>query len=748
MSSVPLVRLLRPRSIAVVGASPEKTSIGGLLLANLQRFGYDGELHLVSRSRESVNGQRCFKSIDELPEGVDAAVLMVPQVAVCDAVEACGRRGIGGAVVFASGFAELGEAGQAEQRRLTAIAQRYGVALLGPNCLGFINFFGKIPLTFEPVQPPEYTSGPRVAIIAQSGAMSGNLRQAFVGKGLGVAFSVSTGNEAVLSTEDVLAELVEADDIDAFAVFVEMVRRPAEFLRVARRARELCKPIVLMHPGRSLRAREVAKSHTGAFAGDYQVMRALVEREGVVVVETMDELFDVTAILARYPTPVAEGKAVVSSNSGALRGVSIDLCEAVGLELATFQPETMAALARVLPDFITPDNPLDVTAMGMLHPEIFGQSSEAILADPGVGSLIVSVMGGSPAQQVLKGKSALPVLASSVKPVCFVMLGDAGPLGSEFMDLAMASKVPFLRSPDRAIRAMAHVHRYARLCAAAAQREVPAAGRLGAVQEEDLVEHEKGKLPGALGIGTPVGELRTVDGALGVIRVGTVDEVSGVMQAGPVAEYKGKRLLNTLGISTPAGGLACTVDEALRIAARIGYPVVIKAQADQLTHKSDVGGVAVGLPDAAALRLAWHSMKEQLAARCPELTLDGILVEAMAPSGLEMVIGGRRDPNWGVVMMAGLGGVWIEALRDVRLFAPDMTQAQVVAELSKLKGARLLSGLRGSAPVDVAAVAQALRQLAGLMLANPQISEVDVNPLIALPEGEGVMALDALFVMA
>jgi acyl-CoA synthetase (NDP forming) len=345
-------------------------------------------------------------------------------------------------------------------------------------------------------------------------------------------------------------------------------------------------------------------------------------------------------------------------------------------------------------------------------------------------------MGGSPAQQVLKGKSALPVLASSVKPVCFVMLGDAGPLGAEFMDLVMASKVPFLRSPDRAIRAMAHVHRYGRLCAAATQRDVATAGKPGAIRKEDSAGHEKGKLPGVLGIGMPAAEWRTEDEALGVA------------QAGPVAEYKGKRLLGTLGISTPAGELARTVDEALSVAARIGYPVVIKAQADQLTHKSDVGGVVVGVPDEAALRAGWHSMNARLAESCPRLPLDGILVEAMAPAGLEMVIGGRRDPSWGVVMMAGLGGVWIEALRDVRLFAPDMTQAQVVAELSKLKGARLLSGLRGSAPVDVAAVAQALRQLAGLMLANPQISEVDVNPLIALPEGKGVMALDALFVMA
>ncbi len=700
MSSVALDRLLRPKSIAVVGASSDASSVSGLLLANLQRFGYEGDLHLVSRSRDEVNGKRCFKSIDELPEGVDVAVLIVPQVAVCESVEACGRRGIGGAVVFASGFSELGEAGQAAQDELSAIAERYGIALLGPNCLGFINFSDGVPLTFEPVQNAKPVSGPRIGIIAQSGAMSGNLRQAFLGKGLSVAFSISSGNEAALCTEDFLASLVEASDVDAFAIFVEMLRKPAEFLRVAARARQLGKPIVMMHPGRSQRAREAAKSHTGALAGDYQVMRTLVEREGVVVVDTMDELFDVTAILARYPTPIQSGKAAVSSNSGALRGVSLDFCEDVGLELATFQPETLTALAQVLPDFMAPDNPLDLTAQGMQRPEIFGQSARMILADPGVGSLIVPLMGGSAPQQVAKAVSVLPVMVESKKPVCFVIMGDAWPLAPEFMSMVTESGMPFLRSPDRAIRAMAHVHRYGQLHAAAAQRN-KASSEL--------------KLPN--------------------------------LRSGPLAEHHGKRLLNQLGIATPAGELAATADDAARIAAGIGYPVVIKAQADLLMHKSDVGGVAVGLKDEAALRAAWAKMSADVAQACPDLKLDGILVEAMSKPGLEMVIGGRRDPNWGVVMLVGLGGIWIEALHDVRLVAPDLTEQQIVEEIFKLKGAKLLSGLRGRSAVDVAAVANAVRRLAELMLANPEISEIDVNPLVALPQGEGVVALDALFVM-
>ncbi len=701
MSVFALDRLLRPRSIAVVGASPEPGSVSGLLLANLERFGYAGTLHLVSRSRDEVNGVPCFKSIDDLPVGVDVAVLLVPQVAVCDSVEACARRGIGAAVVFASGFAELGEAGQAEQARLSAIAQQTGVAVLGPNCLGFINFSDRVPLTFEPVQAAAVKAqGPRIGIIAQSGAMSGNLRQAFLGRGLSVAFSISTGNEAVLSAEDFLDALLEAPDVDAFAVFVEMLRKPEAFLQMAARARALRKPIVLMHPGRSQRAREAAQSHTGALAGDYQVMRTLVEREGVVVVDSMDELFDVTAILARYPEPIQQGKAAVASNSGALRGLALDFCEEIDLALADFAPETLRALSQILPDFMAPDNPLDLTAMGMMKPEIFGESARAILDDPGVGSLVMPLMGGSGPQQVAKANSVLPVMKTSDKPVCFVIMGDSGPLSPEFMALVNESGMPFLRSPDRALRAMAHVHRYGRLQRAAEQRAAPLQGM---------------RLRG--------------------------------LPAGPLAEYKGKQWLKDLGIATPAGELARTEEEAVSIAARIAYPVVLKAQADALMHKSDVGGVAVGLRDETALRAAWRAMQESVAKHCPGLALDGILVEALSEPGLELIVGSKRDPNWGVITLVGLGGIWIEALNDVRLLAPDLTQAQILEELGKLKGAKLLSGLRGSAPVDRSAIAEAVATLSALMLANPEITEIDINPLIALPEGKGVLALDALFVM-
>ena len=412
-------RLLRPRSLAVVGASPEPFSLGGNVLANIERFGFDGDLHLVSRSRTEINGRACVPTIDDLPAGVDTVVLVVPVPAVKEAIAACVRRGVGGAIVFASGFGELGEEGRRAQDEIAAMAKQAGIALLGPNCLGLINFIEQVPLTFEPVQPV-VPSGPGICAIAQSGAMAGNIRMALHGGNVPVAYTFSTGNEAVLGAEDVIGGLIDDPAVQLFSVFVEQIRHPKRFLTLAAQARRRGKPIVLMHPGRSARSREAAKSHTGALAGDHAVMRAFVASEGVVLVESLDELFDVSRLLTRYPRPAAGGAGIMS-NSGAIRGFALDFCEQIDLPLPELAAATCDELKQVLPDFATIDNPLDITAQGMQKPSIFGDSAQALLRDSQVGALLVAAMGGSPAQQMAKWKSMRPVLEAAEKPVALAL---------------------------------------------------------------------------------------------------------------------------------------------------------------------------------------------------------------------------------------------------------------------------------------------------------------------------------------
>ncbi len=690
-------RLLRPGSLAVVGASPEPLSLGGNVLGNIERFGFAGDLHLVSRSRKEINGRACVPSIDDLPMGVDAVVLMVPVPAVKEAIAACVRRDVGGAVVFASGFGELGDEGRRQQNEIAAMAKAAGLAMLGPNCLGLINFVDQVPLTFEPLQPV-VPSGPGICAIAQSGAMAGNIRMALLGGNVPVAYTLSTGNEAVVGAEDVIEGLLDDPAVQLFSVFVEQIRHPKRFLALAAEARRRGKPIVLMHPGRSARSREAAKSHTGALAGDHAVMRAFVASEGVVLVESLDELFDASRLLTRYPRPVPGGAAIMS-NSGAIRGFALDFCEGIDLPLPELAADTCDELKQVLPDFAAIDNPLDITAQGMQKPSMFGDSAQALLHDPQVGALLVAAMGGSPAQQMGKWKTLRPVLKAADKPVAVAYLGDNWPLADEFLVDIKDSGVPFFRSPERAMRAFAHLMRYGRM----------------------LTETQ--------------------------VRADLAVTVSGAPPKGPVVEYRGKAMFAEAGIAVPRGALARSGDDAVRMARELGFPVVLKAQAPALMHKSDVGGVAVGLADETAVRAAWDIMTAKVAAARPDLVLDGILVEAMAPrGGVELIAGARRDPAWGEVLMIGLGGIWAEALGDVRLLRADASAGQIEAELNRLKGARLLHGYRGSPPCDVPALVETLMRIGALLRAVPALTEIDVNPLVVYPAGQGVLALDALLV--
>ena len=314
--------------------------MGGSVLANLERCKFDGDIHLVSRSRPELNGRACVPSIDDLPHGVDAAVLVIPQTAVIDAIAACGRRGIGAAIVFASGYAEVGDAGRAEQEQLAAAARAANVAILGPNCIGMCSFAVGAALTFEfNVERPPASGAPKIGMVAQSGAVAAIMRMAFLAKGLGVSFYISTGNEADLTAEDFLGALIDDDDTQVAALFVEQIRHPQRFLALAKRARAIGKPIVVMHPGRSQRARISASSHTGALAGDYAVMTALLRHAAVIVVDTLEELVDTAELLARFKPPV-KGPGIIT-NSGAIKGFALDFCDGLGLDIPRLGEETL-----------------------------------------------------------------------------------------------------------------------------------------------------------------------------------------------------------------------------------------------------------------------------------------------------------------------------------------------------------------------------------------------------------------------
>ena len=702
-SAANMERILCPRSIAIVGASADARSFGGFVQGNLERYGYSGALHLVSRSSSEINGRACVKTPDELPTGIDLAVLAIPEAGVLDTVKSLAARQCHAAVLFASGYAEAGEEGQAKQAKLARVAREVGIALIGPNCMGFSNLAAGVPITFEPLaaRAPESRAG--VGIVAQSGFMAANLRDALLGRGVPVACVFSTGNEVSVCIEDVLGAYIADPQIRAITVYAEQIRQPQRFLALAAQARTVGKPIVLLMPGRSARAREAAQSHTGALAGDHATAMACLRREAVVTVESLDELLDVSAILLRYPQPPAGGTAFMTG-SGAMKNIALDFADDLGLDLPALGAPVVDKLTAILPAYAVAENPLDYTTISVRNPAIVGELLLTMLEDEGIGSIVLAIPVGPVVAQKDKAEHIIPTIAKATKPAVLVLTGDNSPVEPFFLEAIEASGVPLLRSADRALRALRRVAQYGEARARAARAHSAAVTAL--------------PLPGA------------------------------VPANGIFAEYQGKDWLQAAGLPVPAGALATSADEAVRIAQSIGYPVVLKAQASALPHKSDVGGVLVGLADEAALRAGWDKLLASVKHHRPELVLDGALVEAMGPRGLELVVGAKRDADWGPVVLVGRGGIWIEALKDVRLIPADMAEEDIVVELSRLKAATVLQGTRGAAGVDLAAIARVVALVGAQMRANPNITEIDINPLLAYPAGSAqpVLALDALVV--
>lgn len=693
-------RLLRPKSVAVVGASDRHGALGATLLNNLVQYEFAGDIYPVNPKREEIQGLKCYASVDQLPEGIDCAVLAIPRPFVLDTVRGLANRGCGAVVIYSAGFSEAGEEGMKEQLELGAIAAEYGMVIEGPNCLGCTNYVERVPLTFvetNMISPPKGARA--VGIASQSGALAAVLATALHPRGCYVSTSVSTGNEAASGVEDYVEWLIDDENTHVISMYVESLRRPKAFIAAARRARAAGKPIIMLHPGKSNKAQESAATHTGAMAGDYALMKAKLGREGVIFADTLEELEDITEIALRCPSLPGANMAVLGE-SGALRGLAFDIAEDIGLDLIDLNDDNSPALRAVLPDFVPVSNPTDITAVGLSEPEIYTKVLTALLDDDRVGSVVASIIQSDPITSKIKFPAIIKVLEDGTfaKPLVFAGVDEGARVPQEYIDGLRAVGIPWFPSTERAYRAIA---------------------RLADLSKRDLVDNSQAPLP-----------LPSLKGVSGV-----------------VPEYKAKELLAPLGIPFPQSKFAATADDAAAAAEEIGFPVVLKAQAAALGHKSDAGGVILKLDSAEAVKAAFDKIFTNVAAYDASIQLDGVLVEKMGTMGLEMIVGAKSDPEWGPVVLAGFGGVTAEILKDVVLLTTDLSEEQVAAKLLSLKQAALLKGYRGSPELDVAALAKLIVEIGRVMEGNPSIREIDLNPVIVHPKGQGVVALDALMLV-
>lgn len=685
-----VARFLNPRSIAIIGISTRAGSAGQIILQCLKVNAFAGDIHLVGRTDEPIDGRRVLKSVDELPEGVDLAVFTLPAASVREAMEASARRKVGAALVFAAGFAETGD--YATQDAVAATARAAGLAIVGPNCLGVTNNVDGLWLHMLYARQALRGVENGVAFVGQSGGLLGHFQRATDGRGIPLSYVISTGNEAGLETTDFLEFLIDDRATRVIMAYCEEIRRPQAFLAALRRARDAGKPVVLMLAGRSARARKAAQSHTGALIGDWATMRTQAEDAGAIVVGTMDEAMDLVQILQRFPTPPAKGPGIITA-SGAYIGLVNDFAEDIGLELPELAPATLKTIRETLPSYGNYGNPLDTTA-GFV-PTMLPVITKALIDDPNVGMLFISF----PINTPIPVKGFNQGMAHSDKPKVMCALGDTWQLGPDVLEAAKESPAVFSRSSDRMLRAVGLYTRYGRLLA----RNRPSAAP---------------------------------------------EPISGLPKLGQGAqpEWLGKKVLGAAGLRVPDGALARTPDEAVAVAKKIGYPVVLKAQAAALSHKTEAGGVALNLKDEAALRAAWDGMMANVKRAAPDVTLDGALVETMCPRGIELMVGAKRDPGWGTVLLLGLGGIWVEALGDVQLLPSNADDAQIREALAKLRSAKLLAGVRGAPPADLDAVVAAVRAIDRVMQTVPELTEIDVNPLMVHAKGQGATALDALIV--
>ncbi len=615
-----------------------------------------------------------------------------------DAVKTLARRQAAAAIIFSAGFAEAGAEGAQEQREIARIAAQCGMVVEGPNCLGLVNYVDRVALTF--VQTPAVALKDKrcIGVVSQSGAMAAVLRVMLASRDLGISYSVSTGNEAATGVEDYVGYMLGDNHTRVIGLIVEQFRQPRRFLELAELARAQGKLIVLLHSGQSSAARKSAATHTGALAGDYKVMRTLVERKGVLAAENLEELGDLLEIAVRCQTPPSGG-ALVLTESGAYKALAFDVCEQVGLDLPALNDENAPALRAALPAFVPVSNPVDLTAQGLNDPDLYRRVLSAVAPDERFGGIVFTVIQTDAVTSKLKFQPIIEAVKQlkPTTPILFAGLDEGAAIPPEYVAQLRSLGLPYFPSPDRVLRAVA---RFSELAARGIKANSAAPTPLAA------------DLP-----------------------------------SGAIPEYRAKDQLAPLGIPFPARRLVTTLEQAQQAVAAIGFPVVLKAQSADLAHKSDAGGVVLGLNSREQLTAGWERLHANIAQNRPGLKLDGVLLEKMQDRGVELIIGARNDPEWGAILLAGFGGVQAEALHDVRLLPPDLDVADILRELNRLKCAALLHGFRGAPAVDVEAVAELIVRLSRLMLAEPSIREIDLNPVIAYPKGQGAVALDALMLV-
>jgi len=693
-----LAPFFSPKGVAIIGASTNPRKLSHGILKNLSLYGFEGGIYPVNPGADQILGLKSFPDVSLVPDPVDLAVIVLPAPMTPKVLRDCGERGIKAVIIISGGFREIGENGLQLEQECSQIAAEYGMRLIGPNCVGTMDLHTGLNTTFIEGVPDKCAIG----FLSQSGAVCGGVVDYIANKHIGFSHFASLGNELDVDETDMIAYFGEHPRVKVIAAYVEGIQDGQKFLEVASQVSKE-KPIVLLKAGRSDAGARAVSSHTGSLAGAYTAYQAAFKQAGVIEVPDLASLFDVAWALSCQSLP--EGNRVaIFTNAGGPAALASDSLAANGFTLANFVEEKQKQLAEKLNPSAQVSNPVDM--LGGAEPEEFSHCLSMLLDDPGVDAFLPILV---PQALVDPGDVARAIVENANKTQKTVL---ACMVGEKSLDEARMvlhqNKVPMTIFPEVPGQVLGAMARY---------------------------KSWKDKL-------------KSEAFSFSDINRSEVTRALSWINKAALGEADTRPILDAYGMALVPGGFAEDFEQAAAIAGEIGYPVALKVVSEQILHKSDMGGIALNIDSDSALKNAIEAMKEKITAGAKDAIIDGYLVEKMAPKGLEVIVGMRRDPTFGPLMMFGLGGVYVELFKDVGFGVAPLSPEYAKEMIFSTKAGRLLQGFRGGPVYDLDVVVEVIGRLSQLSLDFPQVSEIEINPLLVLPEGEGGIVLDARIIMA
>ncbi|HUC85512.1 MAG TPA: bifunctional acetate--CoA ligase family protein/GNAT family N-acetyltransferase [Candidatus Acidoferrales bacterium] len=699
----PLSPIFSPDSVAVIGATETLNSVGRTILENLTKGGFAGSIYPVNPKRETVLGIKAYPSITAVPTAPDLAVIITPPATVPAIVKDCGAKGVKGAIIITAGFKEIGAPGVELERQVLEEASKAGMRIVGPNCLGVMVPGGKLNATFA----ANMARPGSVGFISQSGALCTAILDWSLKENVGFSAFVSLGSMLDVSWGDLIQHLGDDPNTKSIVIYMESIGDARAFLSAAREV-ALTKPIIVIKPGRTAAAAKAAASHTGSLTGSDEVLQAAFQRVGVLRVEAISELFDMAEVLAKQPRPRGPHLTIVT-NAGGPGVLATDMLISSGAQLATLSAETMEAFNKILPATWSHNNPVDI--LGDAEPERYAKSLEIAAKDPNTDGMLViltpqAMTDPTATAECLKSYAQIPN-----KPVIASWMG--ADMVAKGEDILNAAQIPTFKYPDRAAKSFYYMWRYS----------------------ENLRQlYETPAMP---------------DDVHGEIdREKAVALIAEVRKSGRtiLTEFESKKLLTAYGIPTVETHIALSESDAVKQAARLGFPVVLKLYSETITHKTDVGGVQLNLRTASAVRQAWKAIESSCAKKVGKEHFLGVTVQPMIKlDGYEIIIGSSMDPQFGPVLLFGTGGQLVEVFKDRALGLPPLNATLARRMMERTKIFTALKGVRGRKATNIAALEQLLVRFSQLVVEQPWISELDINPLLV--SAERIFALDARVVL-